>query len=630
MPPRQRSDRIPKRTSELELWDVNPVGTRDAWRRELLQFWSLMLTRGRRVRAQPSLMVLKEATQKNRSLTTDEIADLLAARIEGAPGSFVAPRLRRDLRRWLEDSIVVPGERSGRKGHLPSAGVSIPHYLGLLVFNRSVVRERFWAAFMYSAIASDLEAGPTIGRNDLAGTMLDAFLGFGLHHRVADPPPGRAVRWEVSRCEIAGVDPELDLLTRALAGPGADSLGDAGLGLPPAFFATSTEGARYPQFLCTGSIILMRRSLTLLLEEQSVVGHAALSELIETALVDHAALYYVRSMRVMNDLSSGRALPEDCQACWARFGPDLKPDGTRERLERWAGGDYRAAGDQADADWVDDTCKADDHMFINAGRKELAAAKELGRSTIERLRRQLAEYTVNRITLSLSRDMALRMATEFGEPAPDIDRIHASLDRWADEPLRRGVLSYAWAQRIRELSGDPNVPGMFLEDLDARLEAAAGDPRSLQQLVHNMVSETILSSRSFGRYIELLNSLLGGGALPSNEDPKGFMARGGSRAVPFHLALNDRSLEFLVAVAVLESQASGQSLSFQGFVDFLERRFHLLVDHVLPTDPAPSALVAEASEQSREALRSRLRSMGMLQEYSDSSEWTVVSWGTER
>ncbi len=293
----------------------------------------------------------------------------------------------------------MPGERGRRRGHLPSAGASIPHYLGLLLFNRSVVRERFWAAFMYSAVASDLEAGASTGRKDLAGVMLDAFLALGLRDRVADPPPSRAVRWALYPDEIADVDPELAVLGRALTGPGADGLGDAGHGMPPAFFATSTEGARYQQFLCPGSIILMRRSLMLLLGEQEVVGHAALSELIETALVDHAALYYVRTMRVVNDLSSGRALPEDCQALLGTL--RARPETRRHAGEARAVGPRRLPRGGGTGRWRlgrrrrakrTTTCSS-----MPAGRNS-RPPRSWRRSTIERLRRQLAEYTVNRIS----------------------------------------------------------------------------------------------------------------------------------------------------------------------------------------------------------------------------------------
>jgi hypothetical protein len=274
---------------------------------------------------------------------------------------------------------------------------------------------------------------------------------------------------------------------------------------------------------------------------------------------------------------------------------------------------------------------------VNAGRKEDSAAKDLARMGIERLRRDLATYTVNRITLSIARTICGSLAPQFGELGPPpLDEVLSRLDAWAAEPGGRRVIAYAWSERIGQLAADPAIPGSVAESLTSRMADASGDPSKLEGIVRDLVSEAILSSRAFSRYIELLNSLLGGGALPTNQDPKGMMARGGSQKVPFHLSLNDRALELLVALAVLESrdpEVSGETQwedpsSYSGFLEFIERRFHLGVRRAPAGEEVPSGLVSAATAESETALRARLSSMGLLEEYSDSADWNRILWGS--
>jgi hypothetical protein len=618
---------IPRRTAAIELWDVNPVGTRDSWRREMLQFWSAMLTRGRRVRAQAHLMVPDEVTHKNRSLTTEELAQRLSERIATAPGSVISEKRRHDLEGWLKDALIVPGERRVRQGHPAAAGLAVPHYLGLALLNRSATRERYWAWFFYSALETDLLVGDLTARTDLAGVQLDKYLSAGLQFDRRLTRTTTAVGWSVDAGAMVDRDPEVYLTERSLAFDSGDGLGSANRGLPPAFLGTATAGAPYPQFLCPGSVVLMRRALSLLLGQSSTVGHAALGEMIEGTLAFHAAQYFIRGMRVLNDLADQRGLAPDCADCWARFQPDLQPSGDADRDTRWSNGGYRAGATAEDVNWIEANCAADTEIFVNAGRKEHSAAKDLGRMSLEQLRRQLAAYTVNRIMMSICSDVAGEISKQLGAPSPRLDEVLATLDQLADDPGARMALAVVWGQKIEVLRTDDDIPGAVLESLEADILRAAGNPRALEGVARTIVSEAILSSRAFTRYIELLHSLLGGGALPSNEDPKGIIARGGSRTVPFHLSLNDRALEVLVATAALEADSAGGPLSFQDFIDFIARRYGLLVDAGPSNLAAAGGLIADAAQQSRQALRGRLQSMGLLDEFSDSSDWNRVHWG---
>ena len=632
-----REDRIPRRTSEIELWDVNPVGTRDAWRRELLQFWSLVATRGKRVARRGALGIVDPVTNKGRPLFIEELADILANRIAVAESGFVSHDILDELRRWLAETIVVPGERRSRRGQTPAAGIATPSYAALLMFNRPppVTRERYWAAFLWNALASEFAAADVTGRHDLVSSRLDAYLGLGLN---LPDEPGPRLTWSgIDLAAVATADPETYLVLRALGTPGGDGLGDASTGLGEDHLRGSSDGATMDQLICPGSVVLMRRSLSLLLGRQGAVGHAALSELVETSLVFHAAQYFIRGMRVLNSLVTERELPPDCRACWDRFQPDLKPVPSDQDRERWATTGYQGDGSGVAARWVERTCEADDYLFINAGRKEDSEAKDLARISLERLRRELATYTVNRITLSIARGICVALSSVQGEPeTPTLDRTLERLDAWARDKSRRRVLAFAWKQRIEQLVADPSIPGSVQEGITHRLADAAGDPAQLEAIVRDLVSEAILSSRAFTRYIELMNSLLGGGALPTNQDAKGMMARGGSRSVPFHLSVNDRALELLVALAALEARGepgedggapTEDTTSFAGFLRFIERRFHLGFEKGPAREEVPSGLVSAASAELIAALRARLSSMGMLEEYSDSSEWNRISWG---
>ena len=225
----QRAGRIPRRTSEIELWDVNPVGTRDAWRRELLQFWSLLATRGRRVKPRAALGKVDELTGKGRPLSVDEVAGLLADRVMHAEGGFVANALHDELKTWLSATVIVPGERRKRRGSLPSAGLATPNYAALLLFNRGVTRERFWAAFLWNALASDFAAGEATGRPDLVSSLLDNYLALGLIP--AQDNSSRTMWSGLDFSTIASADPETYLVLRGLGADGADGIGNAAAGL---------------------------------------------------------------------------------------------------------------------------------------------------------------------------------------------------------------------------------------------------------------------------------------------------------------------------------------------------------------------------------------------------------------
>ena len=633
----QSPDRIPRRTAEIELWDTNPVGTQDAWHRELLQFWSFVFTRGRRVKSGSALGKIDPTTGKGRPRNVDEVAATLADRIVRADGGFVAHNLEGEIRRWLADTIVVPGERRRQRGPLPAAGLTTPNYAALLLFNRGVTRERFWAAFLWNALASDFAAAELLPEEDLVSRRLDTYLALGL--KAVDSNTSRRVWKGFDFPAIASADPETYLVLRALGTSNGDDVGDASNGLGEEYLRGSTPAAAMNQFLCPGAVILMRRSLRLFLGQQETIGHPALSGHIETALTFHASQYFLRGMRVLNDLSEGRTLPPDCSACWARFQPDLRPSPTYADRERWQSVGYTAQADADQADWVESNCQAEDLIFVNAGRKEDQAAKDLARLSLERLRRDLASYTVNRIVLAIARGIAGRLAPQFGEEAISLDKTYERLDQWAGEPTSRAVLAYAWRDRITQLGNDPDLGGSVVDRIPNRVQAAGNDPGKLEAIVRELVSEAVLSSRAFSRYIELLNSLLGGGALPTNQDAKGLMARGGSQTVKFHLSLNDRALEFVVALSALEARDESRmasdadrrhATSLQGFLEFLERRFHIVLAGAPSGAWTPPGLVAEAAAESISALRARLSSMGLLEEYSDSLEWSRLTWGMAR
>lgn len=619
-----KSRPIPRRTAEIELWDVNPVGTADAWRREMLQFWAMMLTRGKRVRAQPHLMVRDAESGSNRSLTTAELAYLLASRIWEKPGNVVPAARRDDLVRWFQDSLVVPGERRGKLGAPAAAGLGIPHYLGLALFNRGATRERFWAAFFYSALDTDLRVGLVTGDRDLAGVLYDEFLTVGASF--ANGETATPLAWQVNSTELSSRDPEVHLAATALSWDSSDGLGSVVAGLPSSLATSATPARLYDQFLCPGTVILLRRSLRLLLRRADRLGHAALADLVEASLALHAAIYFIRGMHVVNSLMVERTLPTAHEQCW-RYQDDLRPGPPDGRESRWLVGGYGGRADASDAHAVS-SCAEPSELFVNAGRKELSAAKDVARMSLEQLRRQLSAYTVNRILLSLASQVAHSLAAQLHEPPPGLHEVPARLDRWAATDRTRMALAVLWRAKIEVISTDADVPGAVLDELQDRLTDAGGDPAGLEDVARYVITESILSSRASSRYVELLHSLLGGGALPSNEDPKGIVARGGSRRVPFHLSLNDRALEVLVAVASLEAEEKAEPLSFQGFVDFLASRYGLLVDRHPGGMVVAGGLLADAALQSREALRARLRAMGLLQEFSDSSDWNRVRWGS--
>lgn len=151
-------------------------------------------------------------------------------------------------------------------------------------------------------------------------------------------------------------------------------------------------------------------------------------------------------------------------------------------------------------------------------------------------------------------------------------------------------------------------------------------PGQLEDLAKMVIAESILSTRYFGRYVEVLNSIVGGGALPSNQDAKGMIARGGRSKLPFHLSINDSLLEYLVAVTSLEAKAAGKALSFSEFLDRLSNRYLLDIDRAPSHLPAGTGLAAEAISESRQGIRGRLAAMGFLEEFSDSSSWNRVEW----
>ena len=630
--------RIPRRTREIELWDAVPIGNRAAWMREISQFWALMLTRGRRVRTPAYLMVDTSDTDPavvaghggrlppKRPLVVDELADRLSKRLASRPDTTLDRDQQAEVARWFAGAVVFPGERIRWLRMPPAGGLAVPHYLPLAVFNRGTTRERYWAAFFFSALKSDLDywaAHP--GEPDLAGHLLDEFLSAGLTFTAYPTASSTSISWAIDREALSQKDPEVRLTAEALAASGPDQLPSAEQGLPDGWFAGVLRGESYDEFLCPGMIVLLRRALRLVLGQADTTSHSALAEMVETLLVNHAALYFVRGMRVINELSARRELPTDCTACWDRFQGDVRPGAVEQESERWASGEYRGQATRDDARWVEDTCRNPIELFVNAGRKEQQDAKDLARLTLENLRQQLAEYTVNRITLRVAWDVAKEAAGPGRPPPSSLRDVFRELDALYADPSTRLMLASLWRAKIRYLLEDTDVPGSVRESAEAWPDL--DDPVQLESRARYVVGETILSSRTFTRYVEVLHSLLGGGSLPTNQDPKGMLARGGKASTGLHMSLNDRALETMVAIASLEAAEDEAPLSFQGFVEFLGRRYDILVDRAPAQISVAPGLVADAAAQSRDQLRSRLASMGFLTEFSDSSGWNRVRWG---
>ena len=449
-----------------------------------------------------------------------------------------------------------------------------------------------------------------------------------------DPGKVAPYRWVIQHRVLEQKDPEVLLTARALANGSNDGLPSFERGLPDNYF-TLARAVLDPSrdkfsILCPGSVILLRRSLETLLSKSDEVGHGAMAHLIETALAHHAAQYYVRGMRVLNDLVRLRRLADDCAACWHRFGEDLSPfPGPAPVLARWEQGGYRAAGSAENAQFVESTCSSPYHLFLNAGTKEDASAKELGRISLESLRQQLGEYTVNRLWMSVAWDIAADAAPHVAgcvAPATVADVLPV-LDAIYANPAAELFIAEKWRSKIKALVEDRDVPPDVVETVLDEVDRRGSTPRMLEDLARMLIAETILTTRYFSRYVEVLNSLLGGGALPSNQDPKGMVARGGRTKMPFHLAVNDSLLEFLVAVMFLEADAAGRTLSFSEFLDQLSRRYLLDLDRAPEHLRAGTGLAADAISQSRQALRARLSAMGLLDEFSDSSSWNRITWG---
>src|SRR3954453_19439417 len=111
---------IPRRTSEIELWDAVPVGNRTAWQREMLQLSSLLHTKGKRVRTPAYMTVLNPETGKYSPRPTRERASLLAKRIDSAAYHMPAT-VALALEEWLAEGLIVPGERVKSLPGFPAA-----------------------------------------------------------------------------------------------------------------------------------------------------------------------------------------------------------------------------------------------------------------------------------------------------------------------------------------------------------------------------------------------------------------------------------------------------------------------------------------------------------------------------
>ena len=609
------------------------MGNTIAWQREMLQFWSLVLSNGRRLKTPPWMFVRDDITRKNRPRNVRELARMLSERIQDQ-AHHMPDEVLASLEDWLANAVIVPGEKKRGVPGVPAAGLSVPHFVALPTFARGVTRERYWATTFWLWLASDQQHTAYTGRPGVASALRD-FLSGGLEiEPLKSATAPDALQWQYDLGRLERKDPEILLTAHALAKDVNDGLPGFERGLPPGLFAAATAvlDPSKDKFstLCPGTVIQLRRSMALLLQHADSVGHGAMAHLLETALVHHAAQYYVRGMRVLNDLVRLRRLPDDCGVCWDRFAADLDPLGSSaQRDRRWAAGEYRGQGSAENARFVDVECKTPQGLFLNAGAKEDLSAKDLARMSLDSLRQQLGEYTVNRLWMSIAWDVANELASQVpGLPMPaTIADVLPLLDQAYKKPSATLLAASVWRNRLALLLDDKDAPPDTVTEVLAIVQRRDSKPLDLEDATRRLISETVLSARYFGRYQEVLNSLLGGGALPSNQDPKSMIQRGGDQRQRFHLAINDSLLELLVAVFSCEADEAGEPLSFTGFLDRLSERYRLDLDRVSPSLPAGTGLAADAISQSRQALRARMSAMGFLTEFSDSANWNRVSWG---
>ena len=257
---------IPRRTSSIELWDAVPVATSIAWQREMLQFWSLVQTKGRRVRTPPYMYVLNPETGKNRERTVREVAVMLAARIK-AESDHMPAEIMHAVEEWIAESVLVPGERKRGLVGLPVAGIAVPHMVGLGLFARGSTRERYWATTFYLWLAADQSYTDLTGRASVASAISN-YLSGGLELDPANNPGvAQPYRWTIKPALLATKDPEVLLAAKALASDINDGLTSMRHGLPREYFvlAKAVLDPSKDRFsiLCPGSVILLRRALNL-------------------------------------------------------------------------------------------------------------------------------------------------------------------------------------------------------------------------------------------------------------------------------------------------------------------------------------------------------------------------------
>ncbi len=623
--------KLTKRTSAIELFDTTPVTDFDG---EMSLLLSYMLTEGKKVQAR--YLTLGRGTV----LQYSEAKRYLARQLDSMDHliSIHDPAAKERLIGWIAKSHFIETEPWNRatRADKPLGGFRLPSYLGLRFSNVGLIREKYWGAFVFLALASELELKrlhPPGNIDEMAAGLLDRFLREGTN--VSSAAEGNHTLWTLEPTHSTESDSMLDpvlagLLSGETDGPsdvfslphwrstdkslrhqGTHVVGQASKRSPIGFLA----------FMCPGSVILMKNALRAVLLQTDLARDRKF-ELLKTVFTLHIWLYYRRSLYVLNEIERLGTLPETCADCWKRFQDDLVPpyaaEGCPERYEKWAQGQYGAAGTEEDAQFVARTCPCPG-LFFNMGTKECSHALRLSLTSLRGLYDELEAATLNRIWLGL---LIERMSKSLRCHKRDLwpDRILA-----ADSDVRQSVLVEHVTAWINELLSDGSLPESWqVAFTDIISPTSQASPEQVFRLVREYIADS-LTQRDFSRYREVLHSMMGGGELPTNQNPRGVMSGAGPKGRQFYPTLQSHALELLVLLAS-DSRGPDGHLSFEQFIEFLQSRYGIYC-HTIPGNlQQGTPLSLDACTESRNSLRERLRAAGFLREFSDTEEWNRVSW----
>lgn len=602
-------------TPSVQRWDRTPVGTNNEWRGEIARFVGLMAMRG----SSP----IARGTYLSRA-TGSDITAQLAARVSRSLATSDNPADESYFSSWLRDSILVSGNGDS------IVGTGIMHYSALSLLNPNAGHSRYWSNFWYWALASELTNETTDNQIDPnTGMLLDKYLSrlftsFGIDLESNEPS------WSIPDISDFGMDVEAKLLIKALAkssNESGDTLGnkDFSKGIS-GFKVNSRPSGKWNDFICPGSIVLLKRSIQLILNSESSTEDRIENTLdertsdytqdrIEDALAAHTSDYVLRSMFVLNSAMSGKNnLPESCVECRDKFAKGLiQPKHASESV-----------ASLENIEWIDTNCEYEGN-FANAGPKESKAAKTLATIDLATLYSQLNSYTANRRAAQAAVDIVknLKFTTKQSSESP----IESISILWKLMSSERSLV----VQSLRDISSafiDSESPSEATrERLEGLMASSETHPQDLwSALVDAFRDVSTGTGHSLAsRAREVMHSQLGGGALPTNQDPKGRLQRGGLGEFPkFHLATNDRFLSHMARTAFHEFFEQDRQLSLREFVQFVRERFKI---ELLPDSDfkhqAPG-LCAKAAKENAANLSQRLKNMGILREFSDSSDWNRI------